>query len=83
VLEHPEQEGVAVAWVLLSLVYLHQGQTEEAKPWLKRVDEWLAERWKAFPPATPLAPAVWDWNGNLEVRRLRDEAEALRTKPTP
>jgi hypothetical protein len=78
-----EYESKAAAWVLLALVYLRQEQVEEAKPWLKRVDAGLAERWKLFPPVTPLAPVLWDWNGNMEVRRLRDEAEPLRTKPTP
>jgi tetratricopeptide (TPR) repeat protein len=81
--ERPEGDGEAVAWVVLSLVYLRQGLPEEAGPWLKRVDAWLAERSKQSPPATSLAPIGCDWNAMLEVRRLRNEADMLRLKPIP
>jgi WD40 repeat protein len=79
----PKGEEMGLAWVVLALVYLRQGQAEQAKPWLKRVDERLADLWKDFPPARPLAPVAWEWKGILEVRQLRAEAEALRTKTTP
>jgi tetratricopeptide (TPR) repeat protein len=81
--ERPERDGAAMAWVVLALVYLRQGQPEEAGPCLKRVDAWLAERGKQFPPATSLAPFGWDWNAMLEVRWLRNEVDVLRLKPIP
>src|SRR5262249_19237500 len=75
-----EEEARALTWATLALVHLRQGQPEEAKSWLAKVDDWLAVQSKAFPPPTGIAPPDWDWQGLLEIRQLRREAEMLVPK---
>jgi len=72
-----DDEPVPVTWAFLAMTHLRLGQPTEANPWLKRVDQWLAEQEKHSPPATPMAPAWWNWCEYLEVRLLRGEAQTI------
>jgi WD40 repeat protein/tRNA A-37 threonylcarbamoyl transferase component Bud32 len=65
----------ALAWVTLALVHLRQGQPEQAKPWLAKVDAAIPAN--VLLPSDAIAPSDWDWQGRLEIRLLRREAELL------
>jgi WD40 repeat protein len=74
-----DQGTPALAWVTLALVHLREGHPEHAKPWLAKVDAVLQS--KALPPSAAIAPSGWDWQGWLEIRALRREAESLGSSP--
>jgi WD40 repeat protein len=71
------REGSPLTSVTLALVHLRQGNVEQAKPWLTKVDAWLAAQSKVAPTGPVVASPDWDWHGWLTIRLLRREAEEL------
>jgi serine/threonine protein kinase/WD40 repeat protein/Flp pilus assembly protein TadD len=65
-------------WDHLFLAMAHQklGRPDEARRWLKKADEWLAEA-KAARVKDPSSPLLSSWTERLGVQILRREAEEL------
>jgi tetratricopeptide (TPR) repeat protein len=79
--DDPAWGGHVVNWLLLALAHQRQGQEAEARRWLDKAVQWLAQAGKANPGGVTGRLPVPSLNDHLEVLLLRREVEQLLKEP--
>jgi tetratricopeptide (TPR) repeat protein len=73
-------QGDALDWLFLAMAYHRLGKVEEARSWLARSQEWIAQM-EQGKGADPLRKARWEAHRQVAIA-LRQEAEGL-IRPGP
>jgi hypothetical protein len=74
--------GHVVNWLLLAMAQQRQGQQAEARRWLDKALQWIAQTGKVNPGGATGRLPVPSWSDHLEVLLLRREAEQLLREPS-
>jgi len=74
-------EGTPVDWLFLAMAHQRLGHAEEARKWLDRAGRWIDQADKDRPREAAVVPH--GWQGRLEIRLLRKEAETVLKKTKP